>query len=32
MGVYFVVIEEELGVRLPYGVIVLGDGAAPDHE
>jgi CRISPR/Cas system-associated exonuclease Cas4 (RecB family) len=26
MGVYFVVIEEELGVRPPYGVIVLGDG------
>jgi CRISPR-associated exonuclease Cas4 len=26
MGVYFVVIEEELGMRPPYGVIVLGDG------
>ena len=26
MGVYFLLIEEELGVRPPHGVVVLGDG------
>ena len=26
MGVYFVIIEEELAVRPSYGVVVLGDG------
>ena len=26
MGVYFLVIEEELGVRPPYGIVVCGDG------
>jgi CRISPR-associated exonuclease Cas4 len=26
MGVYFLVIEEETGIRPPYGVIVCGDG------
>jgi CRISPR-associated exonuclease Cas4 len=26
MGVYFILIEEETGVRPPYGVIVTGDG------
>jgi CRISPR-associated exonuclease Cas4 len=26
MGVYFILIEEELGVRPPHGVVVLGDG------
>jgi hypothetical protein len=27
MGVYFILIEEQLSVRPPYGVIVLGDGS-----
>jgi len=25
MAVYFVVIEEDLGVRPPYGIVVSGD-------
>jgi CRISPR-associated exonuclease Cas4 len=27
MGVYFLLIEDQLSVRPPYGVIVLGDGS-----
>jgi CRISPR-associated exonuclease Cas4 len=27
LGAYFLLIEEEFGVRPPYGVVVLGDGS-----